>query len=268
MRDNTIALRALPYYREEPGTKGKAWGVFTAPSVSAFLQYVREYGQTPNENGWSDSSDWIGLGEQSRQDFMETGIAKKPLNDVKSAAAKLPHRHTALSKPLPAITGAIWDVPAVLANVPLAARSRLRQRLAPINIRLACFWSGGISSEALAPVTAKLTKAINDYTMAGGIVTLTVGFISSYTDSEKRLKQCFAGCKVNAADLSNIATIISPVGFRALGGRMLSALCETRGNPTRGFDTDEGLQNTLFLNGRLEDVFKSADVLIQRLELT
>lgn len=266
MRDNTTALRAMPYYKIEPGTKGKNWAVFTAPSVSEFMRLVRDYAQTSNEN-WGSDSAWIGLAQQTRDDFMASGIAQKPLNDVKAAIGKLPHKHSAFARPVPAITGALWDVPSVLANVPLAARARQRQKLPPLNIRLACFWSAGISPESLAEITAKLAKAIHDYTMAGGAVNLTVGFITDFTDTANGVSQCFAGCRVNAADMAAVSTILSPVGFRALGGRMLSALCERAKNPTRGFNTDEGLAHTLFMNGCLEQVFDSAKALLKTLEI-
>jgi hypothetical protein len=155
----------------------------------------------------------------------------------------------------------------VLANTPLAARSRIRKKLNPLNIRIAAFFSGGISAEKLAPLTARLAHALYAYTQAGGTVNLTVGFISSVKDSEGRFNQAFVGCKVNAADLSNLSTILSPVGFRALGGRMLTALCDSRNNPTRGFATDYGLPNTVFLSGRLEEIFSSAEAVFKQLEI-
>jgi hypothetical protein len=104
--------------------------------------------------------------------------------------------------------------------------------------------------------------------MAGGAVSLKIGFISNGTDEQNRYNQICVETKVNCADLSALATVFSPVGFRALGGRLLSALCDSRGNPTQGFNTDGTLPGAIFLNGCLEDVFKALDAALLQLEIT
>ena len=270
MRENTAALKALPWFSIVNGTgpKRDPWASLIFPSVSLFQSAVKQYACTDNENSWGEDSLWIGLGKQSMKDFRDSGIAKECVEQTKKAMSALPENKKAYSHAKPAVAGSYWDTPSVLANLPLAARTRQRQKLKPLKITLAVFFSAGISAESIAPLTARLAHAIYNYTEKGGSVDLTIGFISDMRDSEKRYNQGFVGAKVNAADLSNLVTMLSPVGFRGLGGRMLTALCDSRKNSTRGFATTGDFPGALLLSGRLSEIFDNAEQVFKQLEIS
>lgn len=265
VRENSAFLQSSPYFSYVTPPKGNPWAILSFPNVRTFQQIVQSHAQTPNEQNWTTNSDWIGLGPQSVENFHLTGVADKPLEYVKSAIAKLPHIQSKFGRPRPAVCGSQWDIPAVLANLPLSARTRTRTKLTPLNIRLACFFSGAISAESLAPLTAKLVRAIYDYTMAGGVVNLRVGFVSSI--KLPRANQALIEAHVNTSDLASLATILSPVGYRALGGRLNSALCQSAKNTGAGFETDHSLPDTYWLSGRLEDVFKASEKVFTQLRI-
>lgn len=56
---------------------------------------------------------------------------RTPLAAIRAANAALPHKQSRPGIIQPSIAGSAWSIPAVLAGLPLAARSRARTKLAP-----------------------------------------------------------------------------------------------------------------------------------------
>lgn len=206
------------------GTDNRPWARLTFPSIRAQQLIVAAHARTPNESCWDDPQ-WVGLGFQSTSDFDTRGIADSPLALMLEASAKLPDTFKSLAEPRAAVTGAVWSVPDVMAGVPLSARTRVRSKLAPINLRIAMQYLSGVDNQTIAPLAARLAKAIYAYTLAGGVVSLSVikfgQFSRPATDGVTR---AFIETKVNTSDRAEIALAFSVTYNRSLGSALLCAL--------------------------------------------
>lgn len=225
MRANTQALIADPRFSvQDFGPKGR-WAQLAFSSPREALECAKQHARTPNEIDWLDDPHWCGLGAQSAENLDQTGIAEHPLALLRSAVASLPRKHTKPGAIQPAIAGGVYSVPAVLAGLPLAARARLRTKLAPLTINLVCSWSASVTDETLAPVFAKLGRAINDYTLAGGVVSLTVYDIAELRQTPlPGLAGAIIKVRVPTNDLAQIALGCSNAASRAVYAPLQSAL--------------------------------------------
>lgn len=218
-------------------------------------------------HAWSgENSRWLGLAGQSRDNFDQSGIANEPLRLTREANARLPEKFTRMDKPVASITGGYWDTPSVLQNLPLSARTRKRAKLAPKQIKLAFCMSAGITSESMAPLTAKIAAAIHAYTLAGGAVTLTVAHLADVHKSTAGYKGLMVEMKTNAADLNSLAAVLSPVYLRCVVGPLGTAFSD--------YDSDSltvprvcPVKDYLYIGGVLTKAIEAANTVVKQLEI-
>lgn len=263
---NQIAIESLPQYSVIESCNGSGkWGKLTLSSIRQGQEIAKQFARDENASSWLSNPRWIGLEAQSVSDYDQTGIAQTPLTFLQNANAALPKRQTRLAQPHAAISGGYWDTPSVLANIPLAARTRKRAKLAPINIKIAFVLSGGVKSEAMAVQTARIARAIWDYTLAGGAVSLTVAHVGSY---ERRAENGTTGLavemRVNCSDQAALAQAISPVLGRACTFPLMSAASPVRHDAIMPPRTCP-LPGFMYIGGVLGDALRAADSVIKQL---
>ena len=276
MRDNTRQLRADPRFSvQDYGPKGQ-WGLMRFSSPRDMLAASVAYARTPNERwGTGEDSDgyyrrWKGLGEQDWRSLDSSGIAEHPLKLTREARARLPAPKARPGSVRPTVCGGYWSTPDVLSGRPLAARARVRDRLAPLTIRLVCSWSASVDSETLAPVFAKLGRALNDYTLAGGAVTLTIFLIGEARRTTNGTRGLICECRVPANDLAQLSLGGSVTALRHLAGPLMTAYSEAASDsipvPT---EQENPIPNSLYLGGRTStgDIAAQIEKVIKSLNL-
>jgi hypothetical protein len=230
MRANTRAIHALPEFSLTQSPDGKTWGRIRAP-IARIVQLCKDHACTRNEEGWTSSgSRWLGLRDQRREDFHATGVATYPLELVKATMATLPQKRSRFAEPRAAVTGAYWDVPSVLANLPLAARTRVRNKLPPKHYKIALSMSCNVDAEDMAKRVARLVSALWDYTKAGGVCTIDMAYLGRVRASSLAADGLIVQFTLNASDLSAAAVAISPAFFRAVAGPLMTAFSEHDGD--------------------------------------
>lgn len=188
-----------------------------------------EYGR--HSGAFEDDSKWNGLESIRFPEFDSTGLAPHITARVQSAVANMPENKSKPGTIRPAVVGAIYSIPDLMAGVPTPARIRTRTKLAPISIRLAVSFSWTITNEQMAPLCARLARAIWNYTQSGGVVTLTTYFMGGYrTPNNKGHKGGIIETRVNAADIQGIALALSPTFGRAIAWPMVSTLSGEHGD--------------------------------------
>lgn len=224
MRPNTAALVKLPEYSTPNGIDGKPYSLILCNSTQHAQQLTIDHARTENEKGcsWHVPS-FIGLKNQTIQEFDQTKKATYPLQCLESALARLDQKTTRPGGQRMAVTGGFWDTPSVIAALPLSARTRVRTKLPPKNIRIFIVYSGGVSSETMAPLTARIAKALWQYTLAGGAVSLTVQTGSAIRGQTGR---AVIETRVNTSDVSALALALSPVFMRSISAALLCALSD------------------------------------------
>lgn len=190
--------------------KGTGWLKFR--SVAHAIQFQKDYANEEKRPDRSYMDDWNGLGEQPFSDYLATHTATHPLKLTLAARAQMTAPPMTYNRPTAAITGGLWDNVSVIQNLPLAARRRVRTKLAPVNLHFVT-WYGSISDIApIFPLTARLSAAINAYIIAGGAVTLRVTGIAEGEDADFR--HVASSVNVQTASLAEIATALSPTFHR------------------------------------------------------
>lgn len=229
MRANTRALLSDPRFSvRDFGPKGK-WGMLSFSSPREALEASKQHARTENEKIWHGDPKWQGLGAQSLESLDAAGIAEHPLAAIRAANAALPHKQSRPGIIQPSIAGGAWSIPAVLAGLPLAARSRARTKLAPLTINLVCAWSASVSDEKLSPVFAKLGRALNDYTLAGGSVSLFLHYIGFLRAGPiDSIRGAIIRMRAPTADLAQLSLGCSVAAFRAVSGPLITALSDSR----------------------------------------
>ena len=266
MRTNTKALTTDPRFspRED-------WGVLKFQNPREAHRASVEWARTPNEENWA-GDEWIGLGQQTKSDFDASGIALKPRNLMKAAIANLVRKPTKAGKSAPALVGGAWNTPAVLAGLPLAAIARQRTKLPPLRIGLAISYSASVRDETLAPIFAKLSRAIWDYTLAGGSVDLTVYACGKLRRSSLGLKGLIVECRVPTQDIAQLSLGLSSVFFRAVAGPLMTAASCAEDDSIRIPDPSEIPlpPGTIFMGGRTHtgDIGASLDATLKALKIT
>lgn len=271
MRDNTRAIESDPRFSiQDFGTKGK-WGVLRFSSPRAFHEASVRYARTANERWAWGNAQWAGLGQQTLGDFDTSGIPQHGLALARAANAALPIRRNKPGQVRPSICGGAWNIPAVEAGIPLCARMRHRTKLAPRTITLVETYSASVNQETLSPIFAKLARAINDYTLAGGAVTLricVIGFAKSKSNGTVGL---INEVRVPCNDLAQVCLGLSVTAFRALGGPLCTAYSESRGDCITIPRADENpIPNSIYLGGRTTsgDVSGSIAAVVKALEIS
>lgn len=261
MRSNTLAIRSLPQFSKVTGNDGKPWDKLVFPSVRELHQTVIDHARTKNEAEWTTGY-FCGLESQPLADFDSSGKANTAFDAFTAAVAKLPDIKRAGTMRA-AVSGSYWDVPSVLANLPLAARTRVKSRLAPVNFRIALDFSGAVDAKTVAPYTAKLARAIWDYQLAGGVCTLTVLHLSDLSDHSR----IYAETRVNTSDMAALSLALSPICARALAYALFSAASPRTRDHLPMNDDSQAIPGGCFaMEGRSNEAFrKSAEALIARL---
>ncbi len=224
MPANPIARKTIqnhPGYSHIPGEFAR----ILFPNTQSTIEFCLEYCNTENETTWGSDSYWIGLNKQELSDFHKSHIAEHSLALMQKEESKLP---ASLSKPgavRASVTGGAWDIPSVLAGLPLSARQRVRTRLPAREIRLAFFMSGGIDAESMAPITAKIAHAIWQYILSGGAVSLHIAFCGQCLRTPEN--GLCVETRVNTADSASLSAALSPVFFRGVTGRIITAFSLT-----------------------------------------
>lgn len=202
MRDNTAAIIASPEYTILQNPKGEKYHSLKYPSVSAAHSMVKAHARTENEYSWQNPR-FIGLNGQSLSDFDNTSKSTHAQTCLESALAKLTENTRKPGDIRNTVTGGYWDVPSVIAGLPLAARSRTRTKLPPLNLKLWIAYSGSTNEAEIAPLTAKIAKAIWDYIKAGGIANLSV--ITGSKIRNPNAEFAVIETRVNTSDISALA---------------------------------------------------------------
>jgi len=221
MRANTQAIRASSAFSVVQ-LKGGTTCHLSFPSVRAAHEFCVKHARTENERQWIRSS-WNGLDHQSTENFDRTGIAEKPRDLVQKAIAAMAVTPSKFGAIRPSMVGGSYSIPALMAGLPLSARNRIRNKLPPIDLRVAMMFSGNVDNAQVAPLSARIAKAIWDYVQAGGIVTLKVyNCVTIYGD--KSNQPAFTEVTVNASDLASLSLALSPTFMRVVAAPILSAL--------------------------------------------
>ena len=265
MRDNTAAILAHPGFSLFTH-KSEKWAKLAFPSIRACHEFAKKHARKPDVTGWFHSESWCGLETQSFADFDQTGIATYIRDLVSSTESKMPHRLTRLAEPRAAITGGYWDTPAVLAGIPLAARQRVRAKLPPKSVRLAFFMSAGLNSTEMSKLTAKITRAIWEYTLAGGAVDLKVAYIGLSRATSTGAKGIAIETAVNVSDIAAVALSLSPAMYRTICGPLQTAFSEYDQDPISPPQYCP-LPGYLWIGGTLEAAIKAANETIKALQI-
>lgn len=251
MRQNTRDLIALPNYSQFAETEKRQWSMLRFNSTKDLIEASAKYARTNNEILLSGVSDphFAGIYPQTIPDLAETHIAKTALQKLETALAAFPDRKTRPGDFRAAITGGFWDTPSVIAGLPLAARTRVRTKLPPRDLRISFSLSAMIDADDVYKVSARMVKAIHNYILAGGIVNLTV-FNTAEFDSGPSNGTIGAviATKINTADLASLALSISPTMHRHIAGPLITALAsgfkDVRMPPDK-----PPVPNTIYLGG-------------------
>lgn len=250
MRSNTSAILADPHFTLVDTPQGK-WGKLTTSTPREMLTLCKQHARTPNEISWVRNSPWAGLGSQTSESLDATGIPEHSRDMLQKATAQLVRKPSKAGRVTPSIVGGSWSVPAVLANLPLAARSRARTKLPPLNIRLVCTYSASVDEARLSAIFAKLARAIWDYTLAGGAVDLRVygiGFTRRTTTGAKGL---ICETRVPASDMSQLALALSPMFLRAVTGPLMTAFSDSPDDSIMvPQPSDNPIPGSIYIGGR------------------
>lgn len=267
MRDNTAKLNALPNLSFYTAKGYGKWAKLHYSSLPNMHRASCTYARTTNETIGQNSEHWLGLENQTRSSYEQTGICEYSLGLVKKNADAMAKHYSRLAEPHAAITGGYWDTPSVLANIPLAARTRKRSRLAPKSIKIGYFMSCSISAADMAVLAARISRAIWDYTIAGGAVTLTVAHVGRVTSSTGAVGLTVETL-VNTSDVSAVATALSPAFFRIDGGCLMQAFSDHRSDSIGCPRTSPLPADYLYMGGAHGDSLKAAETIIKTLQIT
>lgn len=206
----------MPYnystVREQPefSTDAKRVGWLKFPSVAAAIAFQVKHARDARDD--PSDPDWSGLQAQSFRDYLDSRVASHALKLTQTARAAMQDPKRTFNRPTAAITGACWDVSSVVQNLPLAARVRVRTKLAPVHLHFVT-WYGSISDIApVFPLAARLASAIHTYILAGGVVTLRVTAIAESDDPT--FTKVASSVNVVTSSLAEIATGLSPTFHR------------------------------------------------------
>lgn len=251
MRSNTQTLISDPRFSLVDTPTGK-WAKLSTINPREMLEFSRTLGRTTNERAWQSSgSKWQGLGLQSLASLDSTGIPEHARDAMNKAIAVLNRKPSRPGRIAPTMVGGTWSVPAVLANLPLAARSRLRTRLPPLRIHLVLAWSASVDEAALTPIFAKLARSIWDYTLSGGAVDLRVSCLGFARATSTKAKGLIAESRVPCSDISQLALALSPAFFRAVTGPLMTAFSDSSSDSIMvPQPSDNPIPDSIYIGGR------------------
>lgn len=203
---------------------GRKYYLMHFPSVRAAHIAAKEYIRH-DACSWTSSPKWVGLPTQTIENWDSTGNCPEITNGVKAAIANLPEIRNRPGHIRPSVAGGYFCTPDVIAGIPTSARIRIRSKLQPINLRLAFSLGAGVDSEDMAPLSAKISRAIWNYTQAGGVVTLRVYKISTFSGiSPDGYYGAVIETNVDCTDIAAVALALSPAFSRGITAPLSAAL--------------------------------------------
>jgi len=223
MRANTSALLAIPEHSLQTNPKGAKYHLLKFPSILSAHAAVISHARTENESSWKVPS-FIGLNGQTLSDLDKTSRSIYAQQCLESSIAAMTTPAKKPGEVRNTVTGGFWDIPSVIAGLPLAARSRVRTKLPPINLKLWIAYSGCTNEKDIAPLTAKIAKALWDYIKAGGIANLSI--ITGCRIRNDNAETAIIETRVNTSDISALALALSPVYMRTISAALLCALSD------------------------------------------
>ena len=203
--------------------KGAKYHSLRYPSIISAHAAVIANARTENEDSWKRPS-FIGLNGQTLADLDKTGRSIYAQQCLESSLARMTTPAKKPGEVRNTVTGGFWDIPSVIAGLPLAARSRVRTKLPPINLKLWVAYSGYTNEKDIAPLTAKIAKALWDYIKAGGIANLSI--ITGCRIRNDKAEIAVIETRVNTSDISALAFALSPVYMRTISAALLCALSD------------------------------------------
>lgn len=262
----TDAIMAEPTYKQFTGADNKQWSSISTASPRAMQELVIKHARKIDI--WNlENTKWAGLASQSRADFDTTGIADYPRNLVQKAQASLPAKRSRPANIRASLTGSVWNVPAVLANIPLAAQTRVRQKLTPLNLRIAFVASANVNIEKMGELTAKIARAIWDYTLAGGVVTLTVFHVALVKKSRTGSIGLSVEIKIPTTDVAALSLGLSPTFLRTCAGPLMTAFSDYPSDSLYPSSTNP-IPNSYYIGGVSGDAIIAANAILKQLEIT
>lgn len=250
------------------GADNKQWVRFTG-NPRDIHRLTRENARGQNGRQWWNSQNWNSIPGQDWPTLDASGVADFPLQLIRQAKASLPDKPMRPGRAMPAVTGAVWDIPAVQAGLPLAARTRARVKLPPRDIRLGLSISGAVTAEKLARALAPLANAINAYTKAGGAVSLTVydaamffyppanGTVGAYIET-----------RINASDEAAVAFALSPAFPRNVSYPLIAECSGRAGDALKVCRPAEfPVKGVTALSGYGDDIFREVSAIVETLKV-
>jgi hypothetical protein len=212
---NQIPAAILSQVSARTDTQGRKWDFVSLSSPAEYVEIVshwkgREYfnAQTPR---------WAGAGSQSFPDILSTGHATEPMRLFQEANAKLHSSHTLGGGLIAATCGGVWDIPSVIQGLPLSARVKPRTALPPKNLRVHMGISAGTRPETLAEAGAIVARALWDYALKGGVVSVVLIHREMYSARSSRdTKGLWVETNIPLTSESAFALAFSTVSFRFL----------------------------------------------------
>jgi len=276
MRANTAAILAdsrcaIGEFTTKARPTPHKWAHIRTQTPREMLALTAQHARSDNERAWPrGGTDWQGLGSQTPESLDASGIAEHARDALKNATAVLSRTPSRPGKVQPAIVGGSWSVPAVLANLPLAARARVRNRLPPVSLKLVLTWSASVDQNALTQTFAKLSHAIWAYTLAGGAVDLRVYALGFLHRSSVGAVGLIAESRVPATDISQLALGLSAPYFRAITGPLCTALSdEAQDSIMVPKESDNPIPGSIYIGGRTAsgDIAKSLAGALEALKI-
>ena len=234
MRANTSAILAHPGYSKVTGVNNEPWGLLKFPSIRAAHEFTKTHARTTNESSWQ-SPYFIGLDPQTLANFDSSGVSQNALTAVRAAKGKMQEPKLTFAGPRASIAGAVWDIPAVLAGIPLCARQRVRTRLAPLSFHFLFSAACDLDAREMGEHGARVAGAIHAYILAGGVVNLTISRAALNTGhrtnaSTDGTKGLIVQSRVNTSDLAELSLVFSPAYIRGIAAPLITAFSAQDGD--------------------------------------
>jgi len=203
------------------------------------------------------SESWCGLGSQSIREFFSDGYSTEALSQFSESLAQVQAQKALGGRLTPSVAGGAWVIPLVLQSHPMASRIRPREKLVPLNIRLRIGAMAMTSSGDITTNGAKVARALWDYALAGGIVSLTSIHVHGYyKQSNRGTYGCLIETRIPLSSESDIALACTTPLYRAAAIPLMQALSPVDHDSLRGwYEPEPGI---LTLRGLPDDIAQMA----------
>lgn len=203
---------------------GRKADLFEFTSPQEFLSFASE--ESPGGFArCNHREEWAGIRGQTPQEFASQGYSTRSLSLFREAQAKLVSTPILGSTLHPAVAGGAWIIPLVLQSHPMPARMKKREKLPPLNLTIRLDPIAYNDEAILAQNLAQITRALWDYQLAGGVVSLTTFTTYNYSrESDRGTKGFLFRCNVPITSESSLSLGCSVPFVRvmsfALGGEL------------------------------------------------